>query len=383
MEVEIRAINNIKGRGLFAKKEFKAGTVIFEEDPLVCSQFSWNSSYLYKACDHCLRPLETAEENARRLTGNSELVLPYLECCTTNKGIIVCCSLCGVEYCSSYCLTDAFNRYHRTLCLRTKERNRVHPLEQLNEAWKQMHYPPETNTIMIIPRLLATIQQAENPEQMLQKVLQFSHRTVNEDTQLVHKLLGEKFSDQLVVLHNLLLQAVCSNEIQQLLTIEGFVSLLALIGTNGQGVGTSAVSQWVTKSSELSLPDVDKNYLDSFIDKLYEDMDKFSGNFLNNEGVALFPLQSTANHSCVHNTEPTYLHNNSRLSLVALRDIAAGEEITISYIDECSLGRSRHSRHKILRENYLFICQCSKCELEINNPDVTSDEEEEDEEMSE
>ncbi|KAB0796753.1 hypothetical protein PPYR_10814 [Photinus pyralis] len=384
MDVEIRAINNIKGRGLFAKKSFPCGTIIFEEDPLVCCQFSWNCSYMYKTCDHCLRPLESAQENARRLTGNPELILPYPECCTTNKNSIVSCSTCGVEYCSVHCQNEAFNRYHRILCLRTKERNNSHPMEHLNEAWKHMHYPPETSTIMIIPRLLATILQSPNPEQMQEAVLQFTHRAINEDAQLVHKLLGEKFADQLLLLHNLLLQAVPHEGIEQFLTLEGFQSLLALIGTNGQGVGTSAVSQWVTRSSELPLPDAEKQQLDNFIDKLYEDMDRVSGNFLNNEGVALFSLQSSCNHSCVPNAEPTYLHNNSRLSLVSLRDIEAGEEITISYLDECNLQRSRHSRHKVLMENYLFVCNCLKCEEQVNEPDVTSDEEEDDEEeMSE
>lgn len=29
-------------------------------------------------------------------------------------------------------------------------------------------------------------------------------------------------------------------------------------------------------------------------------------------------------------------------------------------------------------ENYLFVCNCPKCEAELNQPDVTSDEEDED-----
>lgn len=233
---------------------------------------------------------------------------------------------------------------------------------------------------MIIPRILATIQQAPNKEEMLAHFLQFCHRTVNENTNLAHKMMGEKFVSQISLLHHLLVQAVPNAGIEQLLSLQGFHSLLAMIGTNGQGVGTSAVSQWVTRSSELPLSENDKKQLDEFIDKLYEDMDKQSGNFLNNEGVALFSLQSACNHSCIPNAEPTYLHNNSRLSLVALQDIQPGEEICISYLDDCNLERSRHSRQKELMENYLFLCKCSKCEEQIHDPDVTSDE---DEEMSE
>ena len=60
------------------------------------------------------------------------------------------------------------------------------------------------------------------------------------------------------------------------------------------------------------------------------------------------------------------------------------QEICISYLDECMLQRSRHSRQKHLREHYLFTCTCNLCTQQADDPDVTSDEEddmdEEDEE---
>lgn len=247
---------------------------------------------------------------------------------------------------------------------------------------RHVHYPPETNTIMLIVRLLARITQSSNRELAIEQTLQFCHRTVNEDAELAHKLLGEKYASQQSLLHNLLLQCLPHEGIEQFLTPVGFQGLLALIGTNGQGVGTSAISQWVTRTSDLAITDEERAVLDKFIDKLYEDMDSHSGNFLNNEGVALFTLQSACNHSCVPNAEPTYLHNNNKLSLVAVRDVQEGEEICISYLDECNLQRSRHSRRKELMENYLFACNCPKCEEQACQPDFTS-EEEDDEEMSE
>ncbi|KAI4457651.1 set and mynd domain-containing protein 5 [Holotrichia oblita] len=381
MDIEIQSIDNIKGKGLFAKKDFHAGSVIFEEDPVVCCQFSWNAAYGYKACDHCLRPLETAEENARRLSAKPELHLPYPNLCHTDKSTITYCSLCGIHYCSTKCQTTAYNQYHRTLCFERKSDIDDHPLYQLNEMWKQMHYPPETSTIMIIPRILATIQQAVNPEEAQAQFLEFCHRTVNEDSKIAHKFLGEKFVDQISTLHNLLVKAMKPDGISHFLTQEGFQTLIALIGTNGQGVGTSAISEWVTKSLQQQLSPEETVKLDQFIDKLYEDMDSHSGSFLNNEGVALYCLQSACNHSCMPNAEATYLHNNSKLSLVALTDISAGDEICMSYLDECTLQRSRYSRNKELGENYLFTCTCPKCELQAHDPNVTSDEEEEDDEM--
>lgn len=46
---------------------------------------------------------------------------------------------------------------------------------------------------------------------------------------------------------------------------------------------------------------------------------------------------------------PTFPYNNFHLVMTAVKDIAAGEEICVSYLDECNLSRSRHSRINILR----------------------------------
>lgn len=95
-----------------------------------------------------------------------------------------------------------------------------------------MHYPPETSTIMLIPRILATIQQSPNREQTQAQFLQFHHRTVNEDAKLAHKFLGEKFAGQISVLHSLILRAMNPDGISNFLTMEGFQNLIALIGIN-------------------------------------------------------------------------------------------------------------------------------------------------------
>ncbi|XP_069679651.1 histone-lysine N-trimethyltransferase SMYD5 [Periplaneta americana] len=373
--VEVRVIGEQKGKGLFAVKPIKAGDVIFEERPLVCCQFAWNAAYGYLACDFCMRPLEGAEENVRRLTGKKDLVLPYPQCCPTNKETHSSCPSCGVQYCSITCRDQAWNQYHKTLCLQKFSLNLSHPLEQLNEAWKHMHYPPETASIMILARMIATVRQADDPSSALNLFMQFCHQTVNEEEEIAHKLLGEQFVGQLQVLRELVSQALYSDAVQQWLTPDGFQSLFALVGTNGQGVGTSPFSEWVKKVSELELASDDKQQLDSFIDKVYEDLDEEAGGFLNSEGSALYSLQSACNHSCDPNAMPTFPHSNFQLVMTAVKDIVPGEEILISYLDECALERSRHSRHKILRENYLFTCHCSKCEAQAGDPDETSEDE--------
>ncbi|XP_042207985.1 SET and MYND domain-containing protein 5-like isoform X2 [Homarus americanus] len=381
---EVRIIGDPIGKGLFATREFKSGEVIFEERPLVSCQFLWNAAYGYLACDFCMRPLETAEENACRLAQNPQLTLPYPECCDSKKDALVECPYCDASYCSRECRDSAWNQYHETICLRSFMPDPTHPLVMLQEAWKQMHYPPETACIMLLARIIATVRQAADKEGATTLFMQFCHRTVNEEEEIAHKLLGTEFQDQMEALRVMMEKGLGAPEVQHWLTPEGFRSLVALVGTNGQGIGTSPLSRWVRNCDALEITAEEREKLDQLVDDLYEQLEKEAGGFLNNEGSGLYPLQSSCNHSCNPNAMPTFPYNNFHLVMTAVKDIAAGDEICVSYLDECNLNRSRHSRISILRENYLFTCRCSKCEEQMIEPDVTSEEEmDEDEEEEE
>ena len=148
--------------------------------------------------------------------------------------------------------------------------------------------------------------------------------------------------------------------------------MFTLIGRNGQGIGTSSFSVWVNNVTEKKVDST----TDALIDTIYQEMENESGDFLNNEGSALYAIQSACNHSCEPNSMSTFPFSNHTVVLVATKDLVEGEEIFISYLDECALTRSRHSRRKFLKENYLFMCNCSRCQRDADEPDVTSEEEE-------
>uniref|UniRef100_A0A3B4FL88 Protein-lysine N-trimethyltransferase SMYD5 n=1 Tax=Pundamilia nyererei TaxID=303518 RepID=A0A3B4FL88_9CICH len=346
--VEVRFIDNVKGKGLFAKRSIKKGETIFIERPLVSAQFLWNTLYKYKACEYCLRALETAEGNARRLSGIPGLSLPHPELCRVRPEQHQACPQCQVMYCSSECRQAAADQYHQALCLGPSEEDPDHPINKLKDAWRSMHYPPETSSIMLMAKMVAMVKQG-----------------------------------QLALLHSLFTEALYDDRLGRWFVPEGFRSLFALVGTNGQGIGTSSLSQWVHACDALELPAQQREHLDSFIDQLYKDIEKETGDFLNCEGSGLFLLQSSCNHSCIPNAEVSFPDNNFLLHLSALCDINQGEEICISYLDCCQRDRSRHSRHKILRENYLFVCSCPKCVSQMDELDVTSEEEEEEEGVAE
>nr|XP_060635623.1 histone-lysine N-trimethyltransferase SMYD5-like [Anolis sagrei ordinatus] len=157
---EVRFISTAKGKGLFATRKIQKGETIFVEKPVVASQFLWNAMYKYRACDHCLRALETAEENAQRLLGRFQ-ILPRPEQCSIRKDLHQHCPSCQVTYCSAECRKAAWEQYHQVLCLGPSRQDPNHPLNKLQEAWRNIHYPPETSSIMLMARMVATIKQGE------------------------------------------------------------------------------------------------------------------------------------------------------------------------------------------------------------------------------
>ncbi|XP_050042653.1 protein-lysine N-trimethyltransferase SMYD5-like isoform X2 [Dermacentor andersoni] len=378
--VEVRRMDTSRARErLFAVRHFAEGEAVLTELPVTSSQLAWNRACKYAACDLCMRPLETAEANAQRLTAKSQLRLPHPDCCATRVQEHIACPGCQAAYCSEACRSKAWQLYHQVICAVSNEPSR--PLHNLLEAWKTMHYPPETTTIELAVRIMAAFVQSEDKVKALAVLERFAlGGTTEEQGSILSRLLGEKWVERLRTLRELTAAIFRGHPcVTSWLTDEGFRSLMAFVAKSGQIIGTSALSVWVNNCNNLDLPDAERVSLDAFIDQVYEDIEKESGAFLNNEGVGLFPLQSLCSHSCIPNAESSFPHNNYVLSLVALRDIQPGEEITVSYLDECSLNRSRHSRAKLLRENHLLTCCCKRCCEEADQPDVTSDEEMDDE----
>lgn len=87
------------------------------------------------------------------------------------------------------------------------------------------------------------------------------------------------------------------------------------------------------------------------------------------DGTAHFSLLTKMNHSCSPNTVVLYKSRGWGRDhplcayCIALKDIAPGEELTISYIET---DESYEERQAALA-NYGFQCTCPKCETEKNN----------------
>lgn len=73
-------------------------------------------------------------------------------------------------------------------------------------------------------------------------------------------------------------------------------------------------------------------------------------------GIGVYPSASLFNHSCRPNACAVF--EGTTLCISAVRDIAPGEEIVISYID---LGASLERRRSELRKGFGFVCTCERC----------------------
>jgi len=80
---------------------------------------------------------------------------------------------------------------------------------------------------------------------------------------------------------------------------------------------------------------------------------------LHDYGIGIYPLAALANHHC----DPSAVQMFDKHGVVtfrALRNLRAGESITIAYVE---LAESTVSRQSALRLAYLFHCACERCTL--------------------
>ena len=82
------------------------------------------------------------------------------------------------------------------------------------------------------------------------------------------------------------------------------------------------------------------------------------------EGSCFYALQSCLNHSCAPNAHAFKrkdVDTDGSAVILAKRDIAAGEEVLLSYINESA---PYHERQNALKD-YGFTCACPRCAAEM------------------
>ncbi|GAA5952322.1 hypothetical protein JCM3765_001942 [Sporobolomyces pararoseus] len=76
--------------------------------------------------------------------------------------------------------------------------------------------------------------------------------------------------------------------------------------------------------------------------------------------TAVFLVASRLNHSCQPTLVRTWVEEEGKEYFVTVRDVAEGEELTMSYVDSYNPKAERRSR---LLQDYDFLCHCPSCSL--------------------
>ncbi|KAG6841832.1 hypothetical protein C0991_006239 [Blastosporella zonata] len=83
-------------------------------------------------------------------------------------------------------------------------------------------------------------------------------------------------------------------------------------------------------------------------------------------GSAFYTLSSYLPHSCAPNARPSFSEGTSELHLIANRDLKAGDELSVAYVDvtqkdgESAIECRRRRRFELAR-GWRFPCPCDRC----------------------
>ncbi|KAI2768820.1 SET domain-containing protein [Daldinia loculata] len=129
----------------------------------------------------------------------------------------------------------------------------------------------------------------------------------------------------------------------------------SILRTEGYKLFHRAVDQLVDPDRVLQLA-----RSSTFSGDIVEDIlrtNSFSYTLADDSHMTLYPDVSRVNHACRPNSFIRFTPSSLAVSVVALRDIKPGEEITITYVP---LGNAKEERQTALKK-WGFECTCSLC----------------------
>ncbi|ELP92579.1 set and mynd domain containing protein, putative [Entamoeba invadens IP1] len=299
---EVKEISETLGKGVFSKKEHQVNEIIYTETPVIASAKYKN----YKnCCLYCLKALFPNESNTYTSVFNTNVV----------KGVK--CK-CGYVYCSKKC--QDLDVGHQLVCGKLNkvvsfctERCVSHPLT--------------------ITKMFAKVLSATYREPTIYPFVVFHAQPLVKFDMTVEKIFVEIFGNKLE-------------------TFQDFGGWKYVYRIMSSVLKYNASTILPLNAIQMLATDPQKKVL-SKEEALNWEVSKFSV-----EGEGLYKYLNTLNHSCDPNCVLACTTDDFKLSLIALKDIKAGEELTISYIDN---SMNKETRLKTLMDQYNFDCKCKKC----------------------
>ncbi|KAI0263281.1 hypothetical protein BC834DRAFT_957927 [Gloeopeniophorella convolvens] len=300
-----------KGKGLVAKAPIAEGQVVWKEDPFVLGP-EWDIYDLQaasRACGYCSTPLT-----------DSPLILP---CSSTRSS-----TLCPVRFCNRLCLKRS-ERTHPLLCAAQNPASAPLLAFARQHAWMALHALTHCAARLLLAAQAGDAVLAEDwrvysalaelgMEERAQGSWLRGAEPDRETWEAAHKVFVRAFvappdAAAQKKLARLVKRPLPKEISDALFSLDGFLHGLGRMGLNLEAHG------------------------------------------------GLYILHSHMNHSCRPNISVRHLEQRtalSRITLVAQRDIAAGEELFVTYVNPSLSVRERRSQ---LGAWGFGQCQCERC----------------------
>jgi len=387
--------NEGRGNALVATKKIRKGQVIYSEQAALATQLVGSR---VRACQFCFRSLEPISSCG--ITTHSDGVLPLKhlwpvmdmqfedgskhEQTRRDKYGRIQCRTCNSYFCSQSCY-DAFSRQLGSCCKVAMAKNRLPTLlkSTLTEDEEETAIDVQPS-IVLATRMFASVLHAVRTSN---KICSEFDVLCGESSDVATLELGLAVSADpesnncttrytLEPVYNYLVQLwSLSTDEESLLSLELFSSMAAKAARNGFGIRTQSPFRpyytallRATGGRGSERHDQVKRQVACALGAksgvLERGMDRNVDEKVAPEIAGLFLLTARINHACntaakaeVHSQEFV----DARIDVVAVQDIEAGEEITISYIEK-SARNNRERRQRELRAKYMFQCNCACCQ---------------------
>ncbi|EGC37058.1 hypothetical protein DICPUDRAFT_77304 [Dictyostelium purpureum] len=343
--VEIKYLDNVKEKALFAKETIQKGEIVFSDLPY-CHQLSVDSlhNHFTKICSHCIKFINTSETTIIKCGG---------------KG-------CNYQYCSEKCKQDSIP-YHSQSCLNLSDKKSLEN-NPIYKYRKMVENAPTSTQLLLAESIISMIsyllktKKVKNCNLALGSVTHLKRTSLmaqqpsfngknlgdlQKQYQPLLSLLEEQYG---LKLKEDLENNILSQEFKKCI-LEFYDNLLGMINFNS----TSTVIKSGNKVNIVENVQVKsgKKTITKSKTRVQEDQCW---------GVGLFPIFSCMNHSCLPNIEISNEIQDGvdRVKMVvkAKKLIPAGSEILHSYCDE---NLPTKERKQLLLSQYGFKCLCPKC----------------------
>ena len=352
-----------RGKGVFAVDAIPQGAAVLCEEPVVVVQESENRGWCF-GCGHCLRFIGGIADQLQLLTQlpiDPSLLPFYSQIMQQRIAPVPCPYGCDIAYCSEACRDAAIHKGHGFLC--------AGPDHAPTAAAAFAEHCRNSNDLLMLvammyARAAADVTRGVDIATALRPFASFQSaewwQVANGNTSSEFQVeLVQDLKELTATAVQLLRQTGIAQvtAVSSYLTVPVFSRLAGAVELNCLGISLrSPLSDYLlaVEAAGQAVSQDQKAALQVLLDAIPQDEPDPPI-----KGFGLYALQGSMNHSCAAalSLREDACDFSATITLVANTAVAAGQELTVNYLEE---GLPLQERQQGLLE-YGFACSCSLC----------------------